>query len=71
MPHSWVQALRMRCSSPGFWNMPQSLAPAMKQAGTSMRRPACACNSATQGGCVLQRYHCSPPWKPVRPNSAA
>ncbi len=42
----------------------------MKHAGTSILRPAKVCRSAALRPLVRQRYHCRPPWKPVRSNSA-
>ena len=39
--------------------------------GTSMARPENRASSAEWTGLVAQRYHCSPPWKPVRAYSAA
>jgi len=60
----------MRSSSPGFWWIPQSLFPAMKHEGTSIVRPENVCSSAVFLPLVVHRYHCNPPWKPVRPNSA-
>ena len=61
----------MRSSAPGLWRMPQSDEPAMKHDGTSIVRPAKSCISATYFAPVMQRYHWSPPWKPLRPYSAA
>jgi len=57
--------------APGFWWMPQSLVPAMKQDGTSIVRPENSCISAANAGEIAQRYHCSPPWNPVRAYSCA
>ena len=38
----------------------------MKQAGTSMVRPAKVRSSVASRPLVMHRYHCRPPWKPVR-----
>jgi len=60
----------MRSNSPGFWYTPQSLAPAMKHEGTSIVRPEKSSRSSAFSPPVPQRYHCSPPWKPVRANAS-
>ena len=60
----------MRSKSPGFWYTPQSLRPAMNIDGTSMVRPDISRHSAVCSALVMQRYHCNPPWKPVRAYSA-
>ena len=44
--------------------------PEMKADGTSMVRPDQVCSSGTNAPEVPQRYHCRPPWNPVRPYSA-
>ena len=62
---------RMRRNAPGTWWMPQSAAPEMKTDGTSIRHPLNSRSSAAFPPPVWQRYHYSPPWKPVRAYSAA
>jgi hypothetical protein len=42
----------------------------MNADGTSMVRPAKSSRSALGAPTVRQRYHCRPPWKPVRAYSA-
>ena len=49
---------------------PQSLLPAMNSDGTSIVRPANSWISALSWPRVARRYHCRPPWNPVRLYSA-
>ena len=66
-----MQALvRIASSWPERWCTPQSLAPAMKQAGTAMVQPENSLSSAEYVGVVPTRYDCRPPWNPVRAYSA-
>src|SRR5579871_2308625 len=71
-PIMFVQAVFCIVSNtPARWYVPQSCRPEMKQDGTSMVRPDQSWSSLLNMPVVPVRYHCRPPWNPVREYSAA
>src|SRR5450631_4821105 len=68
--HARAGACLHRFKDAGALISAQSCLPEMKQEGTSILRPEYVSSSALNAPEVPQRYHCSPPWNPVRAYSA-